>query len=192
MKLDLQPTHDNDLVNVKYLKDNKLIGDGGVSNRIKSLENFVYGGYTRYVRLYPGKNSAGEGHIVEVKAIDVLGDNVALKKPISTSENFKLATRYGTKKMESINDGDLSTYNYTGVLNPSPETFITIDLMAWHKLESVILYQYFGDGRTYSDTKVQISQNNCDWHTIFDANVDGTYPETSAGKTITVPKDIYI
>ncbi len=47
------------------------------------------------------------------------------------------------------------------------------------------MWHYAGDGRTYHNTKTQVSDDGATWYTVFDSAVSGEYVETAAGKTST-------
>jgi hypothetical protein len=49
----------------------------------------------------------------------------------------------------------------------------------------VKVWHYANDGRTYHNTKTQVSADGVTWVTVFDSAVSGEYAETSAGKTHT-------
>ena len=46
------------------------------------------------------------------------------------------------------------------------------------------IWHYYSDGRTYHETKTEVSADGENWTTVFDSNIDGEYSETSSGNTI--------
>ena len=60
-----------------------------------------------------------------------------------------------------------------------------IDLGATFPVNKVIVWQFNGDGRTYHNTKTQVSADGSNWTTVFDSATQGEYAETLAGKTHT-------
>jgi hypothetical protein len=115
------------------------------------------------------------------------GANVAAGKPVSGSTTLSNPAR--------VTDGDKNTANYAGIdLGPR---WIQIDLGQSYSLNRVRLWHYFGDGRTYRDVIVQLS-NAADFSartTVFNNDADNSagqgagaqaeYAETSAGREIT-------
>jgi len=63
--------------------------------------------------------------------------------------------------------------------------YVQIDLGAVYTADKVKVWHYAGDGRTYHNTKTQVSSDGTNWTTVFDSAVSGEYPETAAGKTHT-------
>jgi hypothetical protein len=50
---------------------------------------------------------------------------------------------------------------------------------------NAIVYGYASGGRTYYNTKTEVSEDGVTWTTVFDSAVSGAYAETAAGKTHT-------
>ena len=71
-------------------------------------------------------------------------------------------------------------YSNTGGLR-----YVQIDLGAQFPVNKLIVWHYNGDGRTYHNTRTQVSANGTSWTTVFDSAVSGEYAETLAGKTHT-------
>jgi RHS repeat-associated protein len=63
--------------------------------------------------------------------------------------------------------------------------YVKIDLGATFPVNKVIVWHYNGDGRTYHNTKTQVSADGINWTTVFDSATQGEYAETLAGKTHT-------
>ncbi len=61
--------------------------------------------------------------------------------------------------------------------------YVQVDLGAVYNLDKVSVWHYFNDGRTYHNTKTQVSADGRNWTTIFDSAVSGEYAETAGGKT---------
>lgn len=60
---------------------------------------------------------------------------------------------------------------------------VSVDLGAVQSLSSVKVWHYWADGRTYRQTKTEVSEDGTNWVTIFDSASSGEYPESSSGKT---------
>ena len=54
-----------------------------------------------------------------------------------------------------------------------------------HGVDTVKVWHYAGDGRTYHNIKMQVSTDRSSWYTVFDSAVSGEYAETAAGRTYT-------
>ncbi len=69
--------------------------------------------------------------------------------------------------------------------------YVQLDLGAAYSVDKLKVFHYAADGRTYHQTKTQISADGVSWTTIgwslsaFDSAISGEYAETSAGKTHT-------
>jgi RHS repeat-associated protein len=63
--------------------------------------------------------------------------------------------------------------------------YLQVDLGAVFTLDRVRVWHYANDGRTYHNTKTQVSSDGVSWFTVFDSAVSGEYPETAAGRTHT-------
>lgn len=133
---------------------------------------------TRYIRLYSnGSNVNGNSHYVEVQALDKDGNNVAYGKSL-----IEYSSDRGDKK-EYVTDGDYSnTDNYFGM--DTGLQYIVIDLESVIDIVAIKLWRYYGDARIYYGTIIQTSIDNVNYTDVFNYETDGTYSETSAGKTI--------
>ncbi len=114
--------------------------------------------------------------------------NLAAGKPVTGSIAIQNAA--------FITNGDKNTANYAGL--ESGAQWIQIDLGQVYNLNQVNVWHYFGDGRTYHDVIVKVSNSSTfssGVTTVFNndtnnsagqgAGSDAEYAETSAGKTIT-------
>ena len=52
-------------------------------------------------------------------------------------------------------------------------------------LEEIKVWHYFVDGRFFKKYKLEVSDDNMNWITIYDSDVDGVYIETIGGKSHT-------
>jgi prepilin-type N-terminal cleavage/methylation domain-containing protein len=84
-----------------------------------------------------------------------------------------------------LTDGNTASNPYYGIA-PGLAS-VTVSMSTAQDVSSVKVWHYYADGRTYYATKTEVSEDNTNWTTIFDSATEGTYPETSAGKTITFP-----
>ena len=63
--------------------------------------------------------------------------------------------------------------------------YVQLDLGAAYSVDKLKVFHYAADGRTYHQTKTQVSGDGVTWTTIFDSAVSGEYAETAAGHTLT-------
>jgi len=61
---------------------------------------------------------------------------------------------------------------------------VTVDLGSIKDINTIKIWHYFSDGRTFFNTKTEVSTDNTNWTTVFDSATDGVYTETSNGKSI--------
>ncbi len=86
----------------------------------------------------------------------------------------------GVSSPGRITDGSLATgFAQTGGTGLS---YVQLDLGAVYTVDKVKVWHYYSDGRTYHNTKTQVSADGVNWTTVFDSATSGEYPETSAGK----------
>ncbi len=128
----------------------------------------------RYIRDWLNGSTSNTGnHWVEIQAYKS-GVNVALNKDIIRSDGVRVA---GT----TVTDGNTASNPYfldgVGTLAK-----ITVDLGSVQTIDSIKVWHYYSDSRTYHNTKTEVSEDGVNWYTIFDSSVDGEYTETSAGK----------
>ena len=89
----------------------------------------------------------------------------------------------GVSSPGRITDGSLATgFAQTGGTGLS---YVQLDLGAVYTVDKVKVWHYYSDGRTYHNTKTQVSADGVTWTTVFDSATSGEYAETSAGKTHT-------
>lgn len=131
----------------------------------------------RYIRDYVNGSTANAGdHWVEIKAIDINGNNVALSKTVTSD--------VAMTNPSVIVDGSTPTagagmYGYT---NENGLHYVEIDLGAEYYVYSVKVWHYY-DGRTYYNTKTVVYNADRSFsETVFDSATSGTYAETPVGR----------
>ena len=137
----------------------------------------------RYIRDWCGVNNINNyAHWVEISAYNSAGVNLALGKTatLSWAGNANLAPR--------VTDGitTIDPYLSSVELTAGNAHSITVDLGFTDFIDTIKIHHYYGDGRTYQNTKTEVSADGVKWYTIFDSKYEGTYAETSAGHTIDV------
>ncbi len=86
--------------------------------------------------------------------------------------------------LDLLVDGDKATgTNYFG--SSTANTYVQLDLGTTYMIGKIIVWHQYDDGRTYHNTKTEVSQDGTTWTTVFDSAVDGEYVETSTGHIIT-------
>ena len=139
----------------------------------------------RYIRDFAAGNSANNSsHWVEIQALEG-ATNRALDRPVTCNSGV-------TTNIARVTDGISSNSEMYFDAAPSAAhpvgVYVTVDLGALYPIDTIKVWHYYTGGRTYRGTKTQVSADGIIWRTIFDSDVSGTYVETSAGKTITVPQ----
>lgn len=150
---------------------------------IVKAEEFVEVGMPiRYIRDYCGENNVNNSsHWTQIEAFNNVGQNVALGKNV-TSEN----TFGGTRPLKEITNGDTNCAYWAG---SNANASVTVDLGFIEKIDKIIVWHYYSDGRVYENTKTQVSADGTNWYTIFDSSKDKTYVETSSGHTMYITPD---
>lgn len=130
----------------------------------------------RYIRDYARGTIDDENtHWVEIQAIRGVS-NIAQGKPVTA--NFTPLNA----SLSIITDGNVSITNYTYGEGTNIK-YVTVDLGSPQDIDNIIIYHYF-DGRTYRNTKTEISEDGIEWTTVFDSAISGEYPEKHHGNII--------
>lgn len=149
-----------------------------------NLEVKNEGKKVRYIRNVLG--GIDYKHWVEIQALDLKGNNVALNKPVTS--NFT-PQNVSDRPLSMVTDGDhTSEHNYTDCLLPG-EKYVEVDLGESIELQSITMWHYYLDNRTYTDNILQVSEDGVVYETVFSSFVEGAYKETAQGKTISFIED---
>jgi len=104
-------------------------------------------------------------------------ENFAFEKPVTASGGA------GQGTYELLTDGLTETDPYLG-----GPTWVQIDLGDEFEIDTIKIWHYWGDGRTYKDNKIALSKIGNfagEEVVVFDTNdTDAEYPETAEGKEI--------
>jgi hypothetical protein len=73
--------------------------------------------------------------------------------------------------------------------NSSGLHYLQVDLGAVYSVDKVKVWHYGVGGRTYHNTKTEVSADGVTWTTVFDSAGSGEYAESAAGKTHTFTAD---
>jgi hypothetical protein len=144
---------------------------GGGATDVRIMTNNSY----RYIRDYAGGSTINTGnHWVEIEAYDINNENVALNKTATCSA--------GGASLSVATDGLTATGSYASCTAGSNQ-WIEIDLGEEYELDRVVVRHYYGDARTYYETKTELyNSSRTVKNTIFDSAWRGTYAETSTGR----------
>jgi hypothetical protein len=144
------------------------------SNGSVHVSTVIQGLKARYIRDWLNGSTSNSGdHWLEVRALRH-GTNISLGKPVTASDSGG--------RLDKVTDGNTSNGGYAYV-NASGPCWVQVDLGSIQEINEVQVWHYNADGRTYYDTKTEVSEDGVTWIPIFDSEFDGLYPETPAGVT---------
>lgn len=151
-------------------------GGGATDIRLQRFPKY------RYVRDYASGNTVNSSnHWIEIEVFDRYNRNIALNKPVTASVDSS-----EERPNKWITDGNTATANWTS--HSSGLQWVEVDLGEEYEISKVVIRHYYGDGRTYHQTKTELySGDRKTTDVIFDSAISGTYPENSAGRTSEVP-----
>ena len=148
--------------------------------RVSTNGNKIFASDLRNVRYIKncvnGNTINGSNHWVELQAF-VGGTNVALNKSVTGTSAIHPSS---PAPYSSITNGATATNPYANA-NSGGNQCITVDLSTSYNLDSIKLWHYYGDGRTYNDNVTMVSNDNVNWRIVG----TGSFVETSAGQLIT-------
>lgn len=123
----------------------------------------------------PGQTSLSKFcNVIEIKAFDSNGDNVALNKPITTIPDKELLNG-GAESLKKLNNGISEIWDWIGFdqsLHPEIDNHFsfTIDLQREYDIEKIEVYNYPGRICSFS---VKVGKNNTDMVCVFNNEFDG-------------------
>ena len=129
----------------------------------------------RYIRDWVNGNTINSGNQWnEIQCLAGVTNRCAGKTPTSN----KTITN-------PLNATNGVTTDYASEGSNTGPTYLQIDLGAvYSDINSIKIIHYYLDGRSYKNTKTEISADGVNWITLRDSAFSGTYVETSAGLTI--------
>jgi RHS repeat-associated protein len=150
---------------LSYDAENRLVSVSG-----GTAASFVYDG-----------DGGRKEHGIRVQNVD-LYQNLASGAPVTSNKTLY----HG----DVITNGDAWANSGNGADREFAYTvwdlsYVQVDLGAAYPVDTVKVWHYAVDGRTYYSTRTQVSEDGVNWTTVFDSAVSGTYAETAAGKTHT-------
>ena len=133
----------------------------------------------RYIRDWSNGSTANSGnHWYELMAIDEYGNNKALNRPVTSNGS-------ASTNLPHLTNGVTSTGTYVSVGNSETAVYVQVDLgKIYYNIAEIKVWKYYNDGRTYHESKTEVSSDGVNWHPIYDYTVEGEYASTSEGKII--------
>ena len=143
----------------------------------------IFGNKIRYIRntLNSG-TEIGKQYWVEIIAQDNSGNNIALKKPVTSNQQ---SSSYGGG-LSSVTNGNLSKSDYFQPQRNANNIYVQIDLQGYFDISKIILYYY--ENYDYKGVKTEVSVDGIHWTEL-------SYLDSfiyNAPIEIKVPQDIYL
>ena len=132
----------------------------------------------RYIRDWSNGSTANSGnHWYELMAIDEHGNNRALNRTVTSN---------GTaSNLPHLTNGVTAIGTYVSAGNSPDPVYVQVDLgEIYYNIAEIKVWKYYNDGRTYHESKTEVSSDGVTWHPIYDYTVEGEYASTSEGKSI--------
>lgn len=131
----------------------------------------------RYIRDYlNGSTANGANHWVEIKAM-AKGVNVAKNAVVTSSSGS------GVANLQRVTDDNITSSLYVSITGNN--AYVEVDLgSVVEGVEYIQVWHFYSDGRTYYDTKTEVSEDGVLWRTVFNSEISGTYKETVDGNVI--------
>lgn len=173
VSVDFNPLTYNDIENADW----NYIDSIDTWNDIEKTTDDIAGGGTggrqvRYIGdLLSGNSVNSSNHWVEIQAIDLNNNNVALNKVGFLPDGINTTT--------ILTDGNINSNSYISSTAPGA---VMVDLGAVYTLKAIKIWHYYADGRKYNNTTL-IATDEHVWEPIFES-INGQYIETSEGHTI--------
>jgi hypothetical protein len=124
----------------------------------------------RYIRWYAlGSTANIYNHIVELQAFEKdTGINKALNKTVTS--NVPSATN-----LSLVTDGTTDTNPYCsfGTTRLGQDCYVQVDLGESFEIDSVVVFPYWGDVRTYHHTRLHTSVDGTYWNAPYDSAIHG-------------------
>ena len=130
----------------------------------------------RYIKDQTSGNTVNEGNYwVELQAFDASGTNVALNKTVTSSTGIAIE---GTLAL--VTDGSTDTSPY---MNPGGESpgWVMVDLGDLYDIRKIVVFHYYGDGRSYYNKKTMVSPDGDFWRIVCQEEL---MPSSSEGNSI--------
>lgn len=126
----------------------------------------------RYIRdTINGNTVNSNNHWNEIQVFNSVGENIALAK------NVKVGTT--TWSNGYVTDGIIDSH-WNSNNNSNTQPTLVLDLGFVDRVNSIKIWHYYPDGRTYYNNVTEVSVDGETWFTVY----KGQKPETSAGNEI--------
>lgn len=186
----------NSVVNYATAKFFRLNIFRTIEKTLIPKDNIVYiNGKIRYIDIIQAGSNFSDpvyakfSAIVALKVYDAAGNDIALNKTVSMIKGKN------PTNLERVTNGNIDTDNYARIEGKTVndlETIIRVDLgKDYTDIDHVILWRYYGDGRTYLNTKLygRDATTRLTWK-FHDFRNQGEYAETSSGYNFTIRHEI--
>jgi len=134
----------------------------------------------RYIRDWQNGSTVNTGNYWYNVSVFSGSEDIAIGATIiasATSGNLE-------RIVDGVTDGSTGYGGMPGITKPE---YIQIDLGSIRKdIDYIQLYPYFNDGRTFHDTKTEVSKDGVTWVTVLDSKVSGTWATSPLGKRISI------
>jgi len=87
-------------------------------------------------------------------------DNLALGKPVTTNGTVQKGS------LSMVTDGGLLSASYVDIGSDGTPKYVQIDLGIAQKVSEIRVWHYYDDGRTYKDTKTEVSKDGVAWEVV--------------------------
>ena len=135
----------------------------------------------RYIRWYAAGSSANVyNHIVELQAFEGSTNRAS---GITATSNYGSASN-----LDILTNGDTATSPYCSFGTAAGNYYVQIDLGAVYDIDTIKVFPYWSDDRTYYSTKLNTSQDGSVWVSPYDSVIQGTFASSSSGYTVDCSK----
>ena len=137
----------------------------------------------RYIKetIEGGSNMNSAAIWIELQAFKN-GANIALNKPVLS--NIPTVIQSPASSLTNGNTIDDMIISNTGQ-GPVGSYYVRVDLQSVFTLDEIKVWHYYADERYFKKIKLEVSEDENNWTTIFNSDVDGEYTETQNGKSHT-------
>jgi hypothetical protein len=134
----------------------------------------------RYVRDWLNGSTANDYNFWN--AINIFSGSVNLSTGLTPTTNNSYVSN-----IQNILDGSNTTYGNTGI----GLSYMQVDLgVIRYDIDKIQVIHFYADGRTFNETKTEVSADGVTWITLRDSAIDGTYAETAEGQIFLPNKEI--
>lgn len=141
----------------------------------------------RYIRdhLNGGNTTNAQNHWTQIKAYNNIDVNMAWGKKVTSDQ----AVTFGDIQVITDNQEVVNKYISISIT----AGYVEVDLGYVQPIDSLVIWHYWNDARTYHENRTEVSQDGINWITVFDSSIEGEYVETKEGHEIILyPERVYL